>query len=104
MSVEKHLELLGHEVKDKVSDFKGVVTSVSFDLYGCIQAVVRSIALGKEGEITNGIWLDVSRLIVLSKEPLMESPNFEHVNIPDGGKGPENLPPKLDQTIHTNKE
>lgn len=34
MSVEKHLELLGMKVKDKVSGFEGVVSTLSFDLYG----------------------------------------------------------------------
>ena len=34
-----HLELLGQKVEDKVTGFRGVVTTISFDLYGCIQAV-----------------------------------------------------------------
>jgi len=43
MLIKKHLDLLGHKVKDKVSDFQGVVISMSFDLYGCIQADVRPV-------------------------------------------------------------
>ena len=47
MIIKKHLDLLGHKVKDKVSDYTGVVISISFDLYGCIQADVRPITLNK---------------------------------------------------------
>lgn len=54
MLIKKHLNLLGHEVKDKVSDFKGVVTSISFDLYGCVQADVRPKELDKDGSIQKG--------------------------------------------------
>ena len=43
MLIKKHLDLLGHKVKDKVSGFQGVVISMSFDLYGCIQADVRPV-------------------------------------------------------------
>jgi len=37
----KHLEMLGKEGFDVVTGFDGVITSVSFDLYGCVQAVVK---------------------------------------------------------------
>ena len=94
MLIKKHLDLLGHEVKDKVSDFKGVVISMSFDLYGCIQADVRSRELNKEGKLHQGAWLDVARLTVLSKNPLMEQPNFIWGESAQGKKGPANLPAK----------
>lgn len=35
-----YMELLGRHVTDRVTNFQGVVTSVSFDLYGCVQCVV----------------------------------------------------------------
>ena len=96
MLIKKHLELLGHEVKDKVSDFRGVVISMSFDLYGCIQADVRPKDLKKdEGTPKPGYWLDVSRLEVISKKPLMEQPNFEWGEVAEGRKGPANLPAKF---------
>jgi hypothetical protein len=38
--LDKHLDILGYEVTDRVTGFKGVVTSISFDLYGCVQALV----------------------------------------------------------------
>ena len=96
MSVEikKHLALLGHEVKDKVSDLTGVVISISFDLYGCVQADVREKKLDKEGKLQQGWWMDVSRLIVTSEQPLMDQPNFEYGDVARGFKGPANLPSK----------
>ena len=94
MIIRKHLHLLGHEVQDKVSDFKGVVISISFDLYGCVQADVRAKEL-EDGKLRGGVWLDVARLKVLSKKPLMEQPNFEWGDVAEGKKGPANLPEKL---------
>ena len=41
MYLKKHVELLGHRAVDKITGFKGVIDSISFDLYGCIQACVR---------------------------------------------------------------
>ena len=95
VSIKKHLDLLGHEVRDKVSDFKGVVISISFDLYGCIQADVRSKDIDSKGSIPMGCWLDVSRLVVLSKHSLMDAPNFESRNAAEGKIGPANLPLKM---------
>ena len=40
VNLTKHLNLLGMRVEDRVTGFKGVVATVGFDLYGCIQAVV----------------------------------------------------------------
>lgn len=96
MEIKKHLDLLGHKVRDKVSDFSGVVISMSFDLYGCIQADVRPMVLTKDdGKLKQGVWMDVSRLEVVSKKPLMEQPNFEWGYVAEGGKGPANLPSKM---------
>jgi len=95
MIIKKHLDLLGHKVKDKVSDFEGVVISMSFDLYGCIQADVRPTTVDEKGKMQNGIWMDVSRLIVKSKKPLMNAPNFEWGEVAMGRKGPANLPSKI---------
>jgi hypothetical protein len=95
MIIKKHLDLLGLKVKDKVSDFEGVVISISFDLYGCIQADVRPMGLGKDGKLVVGHWLDVNRLKVVNKKPLMDTPNFEWGDVAKGKKGPANLPAKI---------
>lgn len=38
--VMKHLEMLGKKCRDRVTGTAGIVSSISFDLYGCIQASI----------------------------------------------------------------
>ena len=94
MEIKKHFDLLGHKVKDKVSNYSGVVVSVSFDLYGCIQADVRPYETDDKGKPKEGYWFDIARLKVTTKKPLMDVPNFEWGEVAKGKKGPANLPPK----------
>jgi hypothetical protein len=89
--MEKHLEWLGLEVEDCVTKVKGVVTSVTFDLYGCIQALVNQ-GTDKDGKIRDSYWLDVNRLKIKNKKPVMKRPNFNDVKIADAEKGPECKP------------
>lgn len=86
-NVRKHLALLGMKVEDKVTGYKGVVDSVSLDLYGCIQAGVNP-GLDKEGVQKDCRWFDVSRITVTSKKPVMEAPNFDYGVVAEGRKGP----------------
>ncbi len=70
--------LLGHRVKDIVTGFIGVVESVSFDLYGCLIAVVRpEVDKKKPGEGQDPHWFDLKRLVQISKSPVMPVPTFE---------------------------
>ena len=64
---EKHLNLLGMKVEDKVTGFKGVVASISFDLYGCVQAIVNPGA-DKDGKLMEQCWFDVSRLALGARQ------------------------------------
>ena len=75
MRINDYLALLGLKVQDKVTDYEGVVTSVSFDLYGCIQAVVNP-GLDKDGKPKETYWFDVTRLKVVNNIPIMDVPNF----------------------------
>lgn len=68
-----YLELLGLKVRDRVTGFTGIVESISWDLYGCIQAVVRP-PIDDKGAMPDGKWLDVLRLEVLDRSPVMEIP------------------------------
>ena len=90
--VQKHIELLGHKVKDKVTGFKGVITTMSFDLYGCIQAAVTPES-GERGDQKEGRWFDITRLKVTSKKRVMEVPNFRRGYISTGSKGAAEKPP-----------
>ncbi len=86
MNVNKHLDLLGRRVEDKVTGFKGVVASISFDLYGCVQALVNPGA-DKNGKLQEQNYFDVPRLIVSKAAPVMDRPNFEYGIDAEGKKG-----------------
>lgn len=76
-AVEAHLDLLGRYMRDRVSGFEGVISSISFDLYGCIQAAV-SPRVDKDGKLPDGKWMDIHRLepVNISDERSMPMPNF----------------------------
>jgi hypothetical protein len=84
--VNEALELLGHRVKDRVTNFSGVVTSVCFDLYGCVQAALQA-PVDEKGEALACHWYDVSRLDKLGDERVMEPPAQFALN-----KGPAEKP------------
>lgn len=87
--VEKHLNMLGMPVGDKVTEFSGIVANISFDLYGCIQALISPRKLDTNGEMVEGCWFDVNRLAVEDIEPVMKRPNFIIPSvIAEGKKGP----------------
>lgn len=78
-----NLKLLGHRVSHAAYGLEGVVTSVSFDLNGCVQAAVRPHGPDKDGKMRESYgWFDVKGLTVLSDKPLQEPPAF--VEIPGG--------------------
>lgn len=70
-----HRNLLGLKVKDAVTGFKGIVTSVTFDLFGCVQALVHP-GLNKESLPKDQCWFDVNRLTVINDKPVMAPPTF----------------------------
>ena len=49
--IDNHLKLLGLKVKDRATKFEGIVQSICFDLFGCIQADVRPEELDKDGKV-----------------------------------------------------
>lgn len=72
-----YLKLLGLRVRDVVTGFEGVVESISYDLYGCVQAVVKpAIDKAKPTEIPDGRWFDTKRLTAIDSTPVMEVPPF----------------------------
>ena len=87
--IEQHLKLLGAQMKDKVTGIEGMVDSVSFDAYGCVQATLRAKANDK-GEIPQSHWFDVKRLEE-SGDRIMEAP--PHFTTPPGMEnGPADKP------------
>ncbi len=90
-NVKKHLSCLGLKVTDKVSGIVGVVTSVTFDLYGCVQTLVHT-GVDKEGKLREQVWFDIARLEVLSPIPVMAQPDFVSGPVAEGLKGPSEKP------------
>jgi len=76
MNVQKHLDLLGMKACERVSGITGVITSVAFDAFGCIQAVVGPKA-NEHGKIAESRFYDVARLKVTGKTPVMPVPDFD---------------------------
>lgn len=72
-SVNENMSLLGMPVIDKVTGFAGVVQSVSFDLFGCIQLSVAPPM--KDGKVEPGLWLDSCRCTITG-ERVMSPPDF----------------------------
>jgi len=75
--MNKYLDLLGLKAKDKVTGFEGVVSSVCFDLYGCVQMVLTPEV--KEGKFNDSHWFDEKRLEILDHNPVMATPSFESI-------------------------
>lgn len=90
-AIQSHIKNLGFKAKDKVTGFKGVITSLNFDLYGCIQYLL-SPATDKDGKQPDSGWFDVTRLEITNKSPVMEQPNFDAGHIAEGKKGSNEKP------------
>lgn len=82
--MNEYLRLLGLKVHDAVTGFEGIVTSITFDLYGCVQALVSPGM--KDGKIVEREWFDTKRLSILDSKPVMPVPTFAAV------PGPEDKP------------
>lgn len=72
---QAHINLLGLKVRDRVTYFEGIVSSISFDLYGCVQAAV-SPPVDKEGKLPDGRWFDIHRLVSIDADRVMPVPLF----------------------------
>jgi hypothetical protein len=91
---QEHLSWLGYQVRDVVTGYVGVVSSISFDLYGCVQAIVTP-PLDKDGNRRDGSWFDISRLERTSATPVMTVPSNAQFSLePAATPGPDNKPSK----------
>jgi len=83
MNNQKGMELLGLKATDKVTGFHGVVTSISYDLYGCVQAVLHApYEKNEKADLPLGHWFDIGRLTVVDFKPVLDIPDFEDVHGP----------------------
>lgn len=90
-SINSHVNLLGLKAKDKVTGFTGVIEIVYFDLYGCIQVVLRP-PVNDKGESPDGKWFDASRMEIISNERVMKMPDYDKGYVAEGNKGPAEKP------------
>lgn len=74
-TVQGHLQLLGFRGQDVVTGFAGVVSSIGFDLYGCVQAVLTP-SVDDKGETKDGRWFDIARIKITSHERVLDPPSF----------------------------
>lgn len=73
--MQQYMEMMGMCVKDKVTGFAGVVQSVNFDLYGCVQfSVVPPV--NEKGERVESSWFDSNRFELTDKKRVMPVPSF----------------------------
>lgn len=93
-SIEKHIGFLGFRAKDKVTGFIGVIDSVCFDLYGCIQVSLKP-PMNEKGEIPTGYWVDINRVKILSKKQIVTPPNFEEGYQAEGKQGAADKPERI---------
>lgn len=75
--MKEYMDLLGKKARDRVTNFEGIVTSVCFDLYGCVQVVVSPQL--KDGKVEDGRWMDAKRLEITDNTPVMPQPAFENL-------------------------
>lgn len=85
---EKYLNLLGLQAEDMITGMQGTITSISFDLYGCVQAILTP-KVDRDGKFGDQEWFDVSRLATKVGSRVMALPNFGEAEIL---KGPESKP------------
>lgn len=83
--MRQHIDLLGRRARDRVTGLEGVVTSISFDLYGCVQGLLTFQGKDRPGDC---MWMDVPRLEITSHHRVMELPNFDAGYVAEGRKGP----------------
>ena len=94
MIVEKSINLLGCRAKDLISGGNGIVTSICFDLYGCIQVIITPGKVGKDGKEVPSIgWIDINRARITNNKKIMKLPDFEiKYNSFESVHGPANKP------------
>lgn len=85
--IHKSFELMGRPAKDAVTGITGVVDSICFDLYGCIQASLRPDGLDDKGQPKIAHWFDVKRLTPTG-EPVLPLPDFSKPEIGSAAKMP----------------
>jgi len=72
------IEMLGSEAKDKITKQNGVISSIAFDLYGCIQVLLTPLKVENNHDIKVHGWFDINRMVITKKRKIMNHPSFEN--------------------------
>jgi len=88
------IDFLGKKVRDKVTSFTGIVTSVSYDLYGCIQLLVTPEVDNKHMTKQDSYWYDINRVDIVNNKRVMPLPKFNKSISMEDIAGPANKPIK----------
>lgn len=89
--LKQYFEWMGKPVKDRIRGTEGIVTSINFDLYGCVQVCITP-KQNADGKAPEQVWCDVQRLSADDNaEPVIPLPQYlfstrkqEHQNGPPG--------------------
>ncbi len=73
--IQGTIDLLGKRGRDKITGIEGLVESVTFDLYGCVQLCLRQV-VKEDGKINDAMWMDVQRIEVQDSPRVMDVPDF----------------------------
>jgi hypothetical protein len=73
VDVKEALSYLGKEVKDSVTGFEGIVSSVDFDLTGTTSGYVMPKALDGH-HMKKGEWINLSKLVLTSTHRVVAHP------------------------------
>lgn len=68
---------LRDEVKDTLTDFKGIVVARCIYLNGCVRCQVQPRKLDKDGLIIEGVWIDEGQLTIKEFGDELKDPNKE---------------------------
>jgi hypothetical protein len=91
IDLNEFLNKLGLKAKDRVTGMEGVITSIAFDLYGCVHGLLRP-PVDDKGAMVEGMWLDMARLEIKGKKPVMDLPTFFFELPKTEPTGPEDKP------------
>lgn len=93
MKTQDYLNNLGRKAVDRITEYDGVITSVSFDVNGCIQYCIKKPGTTSEGKLYEGYWFDAARCKLSGS--VVDPPNFEsNEPLVNGNKGPAEKPSK----------
>lgn len=74
--IKETLDLLGRRAEDRITGYKGVISSCCFDLYGCVQVAITP-PVNEKMEASAGMWFDVHRVRAdMNSDKVMATPDF----------------------------